>query len=59
MSINVGPTQGGKYICELNNATVENHGSSVLQRKKDYIYLGIEVKWLIVERHIIYRAVPL
>ena len=47
MSINIGPSpQAGTYICELNNATDDNKGSRVLQSKKDYIYLGIEVKYL-------------
>ena len=47
VSINIGPSpQAGTYICELNNATDDNKGSRVLQSKKDYIYLGIEVKYL-------------
>lgn len=30
VSINVGPSQGGNYICELNNASDESPGSSDL-----------------------------
>ena len=44
MSINLGPSQGGNYICELNNASDESPGSSDLQSKQDYIHLSIEVK---------------
>ena len=44
MSINLGPSQGGNYICELNNASDEGPGSSVLRSKQDYSHFGIEVK---------------
>lgn len=44
VSINFGPMKGGKYKCELNNATEENQVATVLHKKRDYIYLGIEVK---------------
>ena len=44
VSINVGPSQGGNYICELNNASDESPGSSNLQSKQDYTHLSIEVK---------------
>ncbi|XP_066027940.1 uncharacterized protein [Pocillopora verrucosa] len=44
VSINVRPTtQGGNYICELNNATGGNESSSVLQSKEGHIYVAIEV----------------
>ena len=43
VSINLGPSQGGNYICELNNASDESPGSSDLQSKQDYIHLSIEV----------------
>ncbi|CAH3135072.1 unnamed protein product [Pocillopora meandrina] len=42
VSINLGPSQGGKYICELNNASDESPGSSVLQSKQDYSHFSIE-----------------
>ncbi|PFX18696.1 hypothetical protein AWC38_SpisGene16928 [Stylophora pistillata] len=42
VSINVGPSKGGNYICELNNASDESPGSSDLQSKQDYIHLSIE-----------------
>ena len=44
MSINLGPSQGGNYICELNNASDESPGSSVLQSKQDYSHFSIEVQ---------------
>lgn len=47
VSINVGPSEEGSHRCELNNATAENQASPVLQPRKDYTYLGIEVNWLI------------
>ena len=47
MSINLGPSQGGNYICELNNASDESPDSSILQRKQNYSHLSIEVKRLI------------
>ncbi|PFX18685.1 Pikachurin [Stylophora pistillata] len=42
VSINFGPSQGGNYICELNNASDESQGSSYLQSKQDHTYLSIE-----------------
>ena len=48
MSINVGPLDGGRHKCELNNDTVENHASSLLQTKMDYTFYGIEVRCLIM-----------
>ena len=47
VSINFGPSLGGNYVCELNNASDESPGSSVLQSKQDYSHFSIEVKWLI------------
>ena len=47
MSINVGPLDGGRHKCELNNDTAENHASSFLQTKMDYTFFGIEVRCLI------------
>ena len=44
VSINLGPSQGGNYICELNNASDESPRLSVLQSKQDYTHLSIEVK---------------
>ena len=46
VSINLGPSQGGNYICELNNASDESPGSSAFQSKQDYSHFSIEVKWL-------------
>ena len=44
VSINVRPaTQGGNFICELNNATGRNKSSSALQSKEGHIYVAIEV----------------
>ena len=43
VSINFGPIPGGKYKCELNNATEKKQVTTILHTKKDYIYLGIEV----------------
>ena len=40
VSINLGPSQGGNYICELNNASDESPGSCDLQSKQDYIHLS-------------------
>ncbi len=43
VSINFGPTEGGKYKCELNNATEENDLTFVLQDRASYTYLAVEV----------------
>ncbi|PFX18704.1 Pikachurin [Stylophora pistillata] len=42
VSINVGPSQGGSYTCELNNASDESPSSFNLQSKQDYTHLSIE-----------------
>ena len=43
VSINVGPLEGGKHKCELNNATDENQFTIFLEDKPTYTYLAIEV----------------
>ena len=48
VSINVGPFDGRRHKCELNNGTVENQASSSLQTKMDYTFYGIEVRCLIM-----------
>ena len=42
VSINFGPSHGGKYRCELNSATDENH-LTVLEEKPAFTFLAIEV----------------
>jgi len=42
VSINFGPSHGGKYRCELNSATDENH-LTVLEEKPAFVFLAIEV----------------
>ena len=44
VSINVGPLEGGKHKCELNNATDENEFTIFLDEKPTFTYLAIEVK---------------
>ena len=46
VSINVQPLQGGKYKCELNNATVDERKLTFLQETDAY-YLAIEVNALL------------
>ena len=52
VSINVRPSNGGKYKCELNNATAEENQLIFLQEKDSY-YLAIEVnslhQWVILK----------
>ena len=43
VSINLGPLEGGKHKCELNNATDENQFTIFLVDKPYYTYLAIEV----------------
>ena len=43
VSINLGPLEGGKYKCELNNATDENQFTIFLENEPTYTYLAIEV----------------
>ena len=50
VSINFGPSEGGKYKCELNSVTVETVEKGltfVLQDRASYTYLAIEVKDLL------------
>jgi len=42
VSINFGPSLGGKYRCELNSATDEDH-LTVLEEKSTFTFLAIEV----------------
>ncbi|XP_078366921.1 neurexin-4-like isoform X2 [Oculina patagonica] len=42
VSINFGPSEGGKYKCELNSATEENDLTFVLQDRASYTYLAAE-----------------
>ena len=41
--MNFGPSHGGKYRCELNNATDEDH-KTVLEEKPTFTFLAIEVR---------------
>ena len=45
VSINFGPSHGGKYKCELNNATDEDH----LTTREAFTFLAIEVYILVPE----------
>ncbi|KAL9975397.1 hypothetical protein ACROYT_G012554 [Oculina patagonica] len=42
VSINLGPSEGGKQKCELNNATDENQLTLFLEDKPTYTYLAIK-----------------
>ena len=42
VSINFEPSRGGKYRCELNTATEEDH-KTVLEEKPTFTFLAIEV----------------
>ena len=44
VSINFGPSHGGKYKCELNNATDEDH-MTVLKEKPSSTFLAIEIRF--------------
>ena len=48
VSINFGPSKGGKCKCELNSATDENK-LTFLHDKKSYTFLAIEVNVLIAK----------
>ena len=39
----MGPLEGGKHKCELNNATDENQFTFFLENKPAYTYLAIKV----------------
>ncbi|KAL9974206.1 hypothetical protein ACROYT_G011219 [Oculina patagonica] len=43
VSINLGPLEGGKHKCELNNATDENQITMFLVDKPSFTFLAIEV----------------
>jgi len=43
VSINLGPLDGGKHKCELNNATDENQFITFLTDEPSFIFLAIEV----------------
>ena len=47
VSINFGPSEGGKHKCELNSVTEEKGLTFVLQDRESYTYLAIEVKHLL------------
>ena len=49
MSINLGPLNGGKPKCELNNAPDENQFASLLQNKPHFTYLAIEVMSYLIQ----------
>ena len=42
VSINFGPSHGGKYTCELNSATDEDH-SAIFEETPNFTFLAIEV----------------
>ena len=44
VSINMGPLEGGKLKCELNNVTDENEFASALRIRAAHTYLAVEVK---------------
>ena len=44
VSINVGPVQEGKSICELNNATGDSPSQSALKNVAQYIHYAVEVR---------------
>ena len=48
VSINFGPSHGGKYRCELNNATDEDHMTG-LEQKTAFTFLAIEVNVFTVQ----------
>ena len=45
MSINFGPSRGGKYTCELNSVTDEDQ-LDFLEEKIAFTFLAIEVNFL-------------
>ena len=47
VSINVRPSEGGKYKCELNNATVDVNQLTFLDDRDTTYYLAIEVNVLV------------
>ena len=53
VSINFGPSHGGKYTCELNSATDEDH-LTVLEEKPTFTFLAIEVNSFMPERYFLH-----
>ena len=53
VSINVGPLEGGKHKCELNNATAENQFDAYLENVDKFTYVAIEVSHVMFKT---YRA---
>ena len=49
VSINVGPLQGGKHKCELNNATAENQFDAFLVNMDKFTYVASEVSLFMVK----------
>ena len=45
VSINVGPLEGGKHQCELNNVTDENQFTHFLENRNTFTYLAIDVSF--------------
>ena len=43
VSINFGPPENGKHICELNNATDESRRNHALKKSAGYIHYAVEV----------------
>lgn len=43
VSINLGPSKGGKHKCDLNNATDENQLTNLLADEPSFTYFAIEV----------------
>ena len=48
VSINVRPSEGGKYKCELNNATGDENQLTFVPDERDAYYLAIEVNVLLL-----------
>ena len=43
VSINVGPAEEGKRVCELNNAEDESPSHSALEKRQGYVHNDVEV----------------
>ena len=48
VSINVGPLEGRKHKCELNNATAENQFDAYLVNMDKFTYVAIEVSLFMI-----------
>ena len=55
VSVNLRPVHGGKYKCELNNATVDESKLTFLEEMGAY-YLAIEIMFIKIELLFIERA---